>query len=185
MFHPAVSNTFGGRRHDSVRGVRAVPPQATICMTKVAVVGDSGVGKTTWLYAMNGRIPRNIYHSTSHEQFTFCNTTPPVVFVAILSVANDHQFKQACQGCDAAVVLYNDHASAQTWLNRLKRVFPLHQIPILVCQHGACAHAPSLECMHRYPQAEHAVTSIANQSSIVDCANRIITRARRNLASPL
>lgn len=144
-------------------------------MNKIIVLGDSGVGKTSWLHAMNGKVPRNIYRSTRTERFIFTPTSPTATFLAVHAMSTDAKLREHCHGADGMIVLYNHQSSPLPWLYRIRRLYRNHNIPTIVCCHG-----------HPQPASkEHVATCVEEPQTIVDCANRIVTLARRNLASPL
>ena len=154
-------------------------------MNKILVLGDSGVGKTSWLHAMNGRVPRNIFKSTHSEQFTFVHSEQPAVFVAVHASINNNDLKKHCKGAEGLIVLYNHKSAPLTWLRRIHQMYPRNTIPVLVCCHGVDEPKRDLTWLHKYRRAEHAYTCIERRSGILDCANRILTQVRRNLPSPL
>jgi len=153
-------------------------------MSKIIVLSDSGVGKTSWLFAMTGRKPLDVYRSTASEQFWFTQTTPAVPFLGVHAQVNDSKLSKLSAGADGVVVLYNDKSNPLHWLLRLRRLHRHHNLPIVVCCHGpnnlhSCAHNLT------HHACNHCFTSLEHPNSIIDCANRIVTLARRNLASPL
>ena len=155
-------------------------------MTRIAVMGDSGAGTTSWLHAMCGEVPLNIYRSTGPEHFTY-TCSPPVIFVGIPGHCTDLELVTACDGCDGAVVLYTQcNSRGLYWLRRLAHLFGPITIPTIVCAHKSDLHATSVPAwLHQFPTVEHTNTRLERRVGIVDCANRIIMRARRTLASPL
>ena len=154
-------------------------------MTKILVLGDSGVGKTSWLFAMNGQVPRNIFKSTHDEKFVFSCTQPSAIFVAIHSSITNQNLKKHCKGTQGLIVLYNNNCSPLAWLHRVNLLYPRNTIPVIVCCHGIHTTAHDLSWLHRHVHVEHAFTSIEQRAGIIDCANRILTRVRQNLPSPL
>ena len=93
----------------------------------------------------------------------------------------------ACDGCDGAVVLYTQcNSRGLYWLRRLAHLFGPITIPTIVCAHKSDLHATFVPAwLHQFPTVEHTNTRLERRVGIVDCANRIIMRARRTLASPL
>lgn len=158
-------------------------------MSKIAVLGDSGVGKTTWLYSMTGQVPLNVYRSTQTEIFYFTETKPHVPFVGVHGHADDAHVAHMCAGCDGAIVLYRHPHTPLAWLTRLQQLFPgeiTSNFPIIVCCHGTtCSNDTPLRWRRWFPSAEHYYTCKDNRMSILDCANRIIFRSRHMVASPL
>ena len=153
-------------------------------MTKIIVLSDSGVGKTSWLYAMNGHVPLNVYRSTATEQFEFTKTTPSVLFVGVHARVSDSTLQKHCAGADGMVVLYNNTSNPMLWLFRMRRLYRHHNLPTIVCCHGATP-CTSYASMLEASACHHCFTSLEEPTSILDCVNRIITLARQTLASPL
>ena len=86
-------------------------------MSKIIVLSDSGIGKTSWLFAMTGRKPLDVYRSTASEQFWFTQTTPAVPFLGVHAQVNDSKLSKLSAGADGVVVLYNDKSNPLHWLN--------------------------------------------------------------------
>jgi len=161
-------------------------------MTRIIVLGDSRVGKTTlMLIACRDRLPLNIYASTVLETFTLEGTRGPVATFDVLpGNATDSALQVCAAGADGVVVLYGCHVyDAKRWLNRLQaRCSGLMGVPILVCCHGESIHPPGrrvCELLMEYPRAEHTQTCWSHRAGIKDCANRIVTRVKRDSPSPL
>jgi hypothetical protein len=170
-------------------------------MTQVAVMGDAHVGKTWWmLVACGQRPPLNVFRSQHIEAYDIGSAT----FVVAPGQILDCDLQEACAGSDALLVLYDASKSVRTarrWLRRVNRMLNgLARIPIIICRHGASAHddAYTMEVgpgMHdesivkallrEYPNAEHTSTTWNHACGIIDCANRLITRSRRDHPSPL
>jgi len=147
-------------------------------MSKIIVLGDSGVGKTSWLHAMNGKVPCNVYQSTKTERFVFTQTSPAAYFLAVHPTSSDTKLREHCHGADGMIVLYSHAGSPLPWLRRIRRLFGEHNIPTIVCCHGGNQASGD-------ENPYHVCTRTEDRQTIIDCANRILTLARRNLASPL
>ena len=154
-------------------------------MNKILVLGDSSVGKTSWLHAMNGKVPRNIFKSTHSEQFTFLHSEQPAVFVAVHADISNNELKKHCKGAEGVIVLYNHKNTPLTWLKRIHLMYPHNTVPVLVCCHGFNEPRHDLTWLSQHRLIQHAYTCIEHQAGILDCANRILTQVRRNLPSPL
>lgn len=156
-------------------------------MSRIAVLGDSGVGKTSWLFAMNGKVPLNVFASRRTELFIYKDTQPHVEFVAVLASVSNAELFNACKGCDGVIILYRPTQLPMHWLRRLNRLFCL-SVPTLLCCHGSTVKHEDARLdllLQQYPGVQRAHTSLENPHLIIDCVNRIITQSRKTLASPL
>lgn len=158
-------------------------------MSKITVLGDSGVGKTTWLHIMTGKVPLNVYSSKRTEIFYLTTTTPNVAFIGVHGDTDDEHMYKMCSGCDGAIVLYQHPRTPLYWLKRMQRLFPGEitcNFPIIVCCHGVpCPTHDSTDWLRWFPSVEHCYTHKEDRIGIQDCANRIIFRSRHIVASPL
>ena len=159
-------------------------------MTRVAVLGDSRAGKTEFMHlATSGRAPLNIYTSREPELFTLQGAFSTALFVVVPGSADGDAFEAAVAGADAILVLYADHhaEAARRWILRVTRGRST-TLPILICAHNAKGPpAPQrvADLLRHFPSAEHTYTSTLYVTGIVDCANRIVRRARKELGSPV
>jgi GTPase SAR1 family protein len=156
-------------------------------MTRIVVLGDSGVGTTSWLHTMQGGVPCDVYRSSASECYLFRGTVPAVTFIGVPGDISERRFVRSCESCDGAVILYvPECSSALRWLRRLVRTYGPLSIPVLVCAHQVDTYEAQVPgWLEHYPTVEFTSTTIRRPVGILDCANRIITRARRTLASPL
>ena len=161
----------------------------TFFMTRVAVLGDSRVGKTTFMHlATNRHVPLNIFPSREIETFYLRGTCSAAQFVVVPGDTDAPKTTDAVRGADALLVLYSQSVrSARKWILRCTHG-QATTVPILVCAHNTeLSQSPTTiqELLRDFPTAEHTETSSGFMIGIVDCANRIVTRARRELGSPL
>ena len=158
-------------------------------MTRVAVLGDRRVGKTTFMHlATTGRVPLNVFPSCEIETFYLRGTCSTAQFVVVPGNADASETTNAVRGADALLVLYSQSAlSARRWILRCTHGHAT-TVPILVCAHNTeVTQSPAVvaDLLRYFPTAEHTKTSSSFVIGLVDCANRIVTRARRELGSPL
>jgi len=158
-------------------------------MTRIAVLGDSHVGKTEFMHlATTRQVPLNIYTSREPELFTLQGIYTSALFVVVPGSADHAATSAAVAGADAIMVLYADHnaAAARRWIIRCTGGRQT-TLPILICAHnskGPPAPARVEDMLRQLPTAEHTYTSTLYVTGIVDCANRIVRRARKELGSP-
>lgn len=160
-------------------------------MTKIVVVGDSGVGKTTFMHlAATGAVPQNVFRSTDIELF---RPIRDASFLVVNGGILDVDLQRICTGADGILVLYRCGTSvhvAKRWLTRLNRTMVnVARVPVIICCHTDGSNEASNMNIHLllrgYPRAEHTLTSVARPAGIQDCVNRVVLRARRDHPSPL
>ena len=165
-------------------------------MTKIVVVGDSHVGKTTFAHvACKIAIPLNVFRSTVTEVYYWHGNDSTAELHVVPGFTDAGMLKESCLSAEGIVVLYDCRESihaAKKWLRQIAGVCAgVHEVPIMVCQHkynqrNAKKHERRLsEFLLHYEKAEHTHTTITNPVGIQDCVNRIIKHVRRNLPSPL
>jgi hypothetical protein len=156
-----------------------------IMTTRIVILGDSMVGKTVFAHIATGMpVPLNIYKSTQLEYFMLYGTCTSAEIVVVPGTADKDTISRGCKDATGIIVLYKDYVcAARRWLGRV--VPPSTAVPILLCSYRSTIAAGRRvhETLQAYTTAEHA--SICHSIGIVDCVNRIVTRARRDLASPL
>lgn len=158
-------------------------------MTRVAVLGDSRVGKTEFMHlATTGHVPLNVFSSRAVERFYLQGTCSAAEFVVVPGHASDSEAQEAVHNADALLVIYSHSTlSARKWITRCTQGRPT-TLPILVCAHGTKVQpsaARVADLLRHYPSAEHTETSPLLVTGLIDCANRIVMRARKELGSPL
>lgn len=158
-------------------------------MTRVAVLGDSHVGKTEFMHlATTGHVPLNIFTSRETELFTLHGAYRTSQFIVVPGTADQATLAAAVTGADAVLVLYADSIfAARAWILRCTGGRPT-TVPILVCAHnGKRPPVPSrvADILRQFPTAEHTYTSSLYVTGLMDCVNRIVLRARVELGSPL
>lgn len=153
--------------------------------TRIVVMGDSRTGKTEFAYlATRVPVPLNIYKSTDVEHFQLRGAYSVADVAVVPGCADDAMLRAACQGATGVIVLYkNNVTGARRWLNRANAT----SVPILVCAHASAAPPGRRvrEILQHYVTAEHTCTSPLYATGIIDCLNRIVLRARREMPSPL
>ena len=158
-------------------------------MTCVAVLGDSRVGKTAFMHlATSRRLPLNVFPSREPETFYLQGLSSAAKFVVVPGTSDALQTSDAVRGADALLVLYSQSImSARGWITRCTRGRPT-TLPILVCAHNKKvppSQAAIADLLRHFPTAEHTETSSLYVTGLVDCANRIVMRARKEMGSPL
>ena len=158
-------------------------------MTRVAVLGDSQVGKTKFMHlATSNRMPLNVFSSRSVERFYLNGTNSTAEFVVVPGNASQTQTLEAVKGADALLILCSESLfSVRKWLaygiqNKQTTT------PIIVCAHNVKIRTDQnkiANLLRYFPTAEYTETNVSYVTGIVDCANRIVMRARKELGSPL
>ena len=162
-------------------------------MNKVVLVGDDQVGKTTFAHiACMHSVPLNLYRSTDNESYFLHGEHNSTELVVVYSRVTNTQLVNIVAGAEGIIVLYDvDIYSAKRWLRRLANCMQgVYKVPVLICKHKSAQshgrHDRRLsETLAQYHNAEHTHTSKDRATGIQDCMNRVITKIRRNLPSPL
>ena len=138
--------------------------------------------------ATTGTCPLNVFTNRRSETFVLQGTTLAAQFCVVPgSASDDHLRAEINRGADAIVVVFqNGPQSVRTWLARCTQGCPT-SIPILICQHdSSCEPGPLIvHLLRHFPSAEFTVTRSHNVTGLMDCANRIVRRARAEPGSPL
>jgi len=157
-------------------------------MVRVLVVGDSRTGKSKMMHlATTGTCPLNLFTNRRPETFVLRGTTLTAQFCVVHGSASDaHLRAEIERGADAIVIVFKNSArSARTWLARCTHDRPT-SLPIMICQHdSSCEPGPPRAILRHYPTAEFTVTHSRRVVGLMDCANRIVRRARAEPGSPL